>query len=153
MSETICGADCGLCPMQAACGGCRKTGGHPFGGNCVLAECCRDRGQTDCGACGGACATKAALIAEFNALHIPGLPPVTDLNALRGAFVNLEYTLPNGQKAKLLRDDDICLGNLFQTEDGTRCLGIAADDRYLLVCAFGPEGADAEVLLWKRRTP
>ena len=25
MNETICGADCGLCPMQAACGGCRKT--------------------------------------------------------------------------------------------------------------------------------
>ena len=67
--------------------------------------------------------------------------------------MNLEYTLPNGQKAKLLRDDDICLGNLFQLEDSPRCLGIAADDRYLLVCAFGPEGTDPEVLLWKRRTP
>ncbi len=41
------------------------------------------------------------LINEINDLHIDGLPRVDKLNALVGKYVNLEYTLPNGQKSKI----------------------------------------------------
>ena len=44
---------------------------------------------------------KMQLINEINNLHIDGLPRVDKLNALVGKYVNLEYTLPNGQKVKI----------------------------------------------------
>ena len=44
---------------------------------------------------------KKQLINEINDLHIDGLPRVDKLNALVGKYVNLEYTLPNGQKVKI----------------------------------------------------
>ena len=44
-------------------------------------------------------------------MHIDGLPRVEKLNALVGKYVNLEYTLPNGQKVKFLDDQKTYLGN------------------------------------------
>ena len=41
---------------------------------------------------------------EINDLHIEGLPQVKELNALVGKYVNLMYTLPNGEKVKFLDD-------------------------------------------------
>lgn len=52
---------------------------------------------------------KAKIIEEFNSLGIEGLH-LTDLNLLNGSYINLEYTLPNGQKVKLLEDDKMYLG-------------------------------------------
>ena len=43
---------------------------------------------------------KKRLIEEFNAPGISNMPTVTTLCQLRGAYVNLEYTLPNGEKVK-----------------------------------------------------
>ena len=62
---------------------------------------------------------------------------VTDLNALHSAFVNLEYTLPGGQAVKFWDDDKIILGNQLHKRDSDRCYGIAADEKYLLVCEYG----------------
>ena len=62
---------------------------------------------------------KKQLIHEFNTLlHIEGLPKVESLNVLPGAFVNLEYTLPNGQKVKFLDDNATYLGNQLEYEFG-----------------------------------
>jgi transcriptional regulator with XRE-family HTH domain len=42
---------------------------------------------------------KNQLIHEFNTLlNIEGLPKVENLNVLPGEFINMEYTLPNGEK-------------------------------------------------------
>ena len=42
---------------------------------------------------------KLQLIDELNTLlNIEGLPQVEKLNVLPGEFVNMEYTLPNGEK-------------------------------------------------------
>ncbi len=38
---------------------------------------------------------------EFNTLGIPDMPTITTLCQLSGAYVNLEYTLPNGEKMRL----------------------------------------------------
>ena len=73
-------------PPGQACGGCVETDGRPFGGPCMVAACCRGRGQARCGECAGsACGLRAQLIAEFNALGIADMERVTELNALRGA--------------------------------------------------------------------
>ena len=63
-------------------------------------------------------AFKRQLIEEINALHIEGLPRVEKLNALFGNFVNLEYPLPSGIKAKFLNDQTTYLGNQLESEFG-----------------------------------
>lgn len=151
MADSICGADCTRCAFREGCGGCTLTGGRPFGGDCLLAACCQRKGLESCGQCGQRCQVKEALLAEFNALGIAGMKKVTDLNALKGSFVNLPYTLPNGQTVQLLEDEKIYLGNQICQEGSNRCYGLAADEHYLLVCAYGDNGADAEIVVYKKR--
>jgi hypothetical protein len=93
---------------------------------------------------------KDALIEEFNSLGIEGLN-LTDLNLLSCSYINLEYTLPNGQKVKLLEDDKMYLGNQVEIEGNERCYGVAADESHLLVCEYGCNGSDPEIVIYKRR--
>ena len=102
--KTICGIDCNGCGFKANCKGCMETSGHPFGGECVAAECYKSGGE-NCFV-----AYKNRLIDEFNSLGIADMPTLTTLCQLCGAYVNLEYTLPNGEKIKLLDDAKIYLG-------------------------------------------
>ncbi len=90
------------------------------------------------------------MIDEINALGIKGLQ-VGDVNILNGFYVNLEYRLPNGQAVKLLEDNRTYWGNQIEIPGSERCYGIAADDAYLLVCEYGCEGADPQIVLYKRR--
>ena len=152
MNNSICGADCVNCPSSASCGGCRETGGRPFhGGECILSACCRAREQEHCAQCGGVCGLKAPLIEAFNALGSPDMAEVTDLNALPGAYINLAYTLPNGQTVKLLEDEKVYLGNQIEKRGSGRCYGLAADETLLLVCEYGENGSDPEIILYKKR--
>ena len=92
------------------------------------------------------------LAAEFNALGLKDMPEVTDLNPLPGSFINLPYTLPNGQVVKLLEDGKIYLGNQLESLSGSsRCFGLAADEAYLLVCAYGQGGSDPEIIAYQKR--
>lgn len=90
------------------------------------------------------------MIEEINAFGISGLT-VNDLNLLTGAYVNLEYPLSNGTTVKFLKDKDIYLGNQIERQDSERCYGVAADETFILVCEYGCNGADPEIVLYKRR--
>lgn len=151
--KNYCGLDCRECPAVETCPGCAATGGKPFGGTCLLGECCKAQGCEKPGSCfSGSCGLKEQLIAEFNALGVPGMEQVTDLNALSGQYINLEYTLPGGQKAKLWDDSRVYLGNQLCRHDGSgRCFGLTADENYLLVCEYGDNGADPEIVAFVRR--
>ena len=94
---------------------------------------------------------KKQLINEFNSLDIPDMKEVTDLYTLKGSFINLEYTLPGGQKIKLWDDKKIYLGAELCKETGDRCYGLVADDNYLLVCEYGENGKNPEIILLKKR--
>ena len=136
---TYCGIDCCKeCSRLAECGGCEKCGGHPFGGSCV-AERNKDFSQL-----------KQQLIDEINALGICGLI-VENLNLLTGAFVNLEYPLSNGTTVKFLNDKDIYLGNQIEIPNSERCYGVVANEDFILVCEYGCNGANPEIVLYKRR--
>ena len=79
----------------------------------------------------GECALKERLLQEFNQLGVPGMDRVTDLNALPGSYINLEYTLPGGQKAKFWEDGRVYLGNQICKGDGSgRCFGLTADENW-----------------------
>ena len=143
MADSMCGINCEQCSLRSTCAGCTSSNGRPFGGECVVASCCQK--SEGCWK-----AFKEKLIAAFNALHVDGMPEVTDLNALRGSFINLEYTLPSGQTVKVWDDDRIYLGNQLCKKGSNRCYGLAADEKYLLVCEYGDLGADPEIIVLKR---
>lgn len=95
---------------------------------------------------------KKKLIEEINALNIEGMPKLEGLNALVGKFVNLEYTLPSGIKAKFLNDATTYLGNQLESEivDGL-CFGVLANMDFILICTYEKDGANPELLLYKKR--
>ncbi|MBQ8448985.1 MAG: helix-turn-helix domain-containing protein [Clostridia bacterium] len=95
---------------------------------------------------------KKQLIREFNDLHVEGMPKVTALHFLTGDYINLEYTLPNGQKVKFLDNSATYLGNQLKCEfGGDRCFGIAANMEFLLVCTYEANGENPELVMYKKR--
>ena len=97
-------------------------------------------------------AFKAQLIDEINALAIEGMPKVDKLNALVGSYVHLAYPLPSGQKVKFLDDGTTYLGNQLECEfGGNRCFGVLANMDFILVCTYEAEGANPELVLYKKR--
>ena len=147
----ICGADCGKCELlkNNQCKGCKNTNGCPFGKKCWIANYIEIGGKENF----EQLITK--LIEEFNDLNIEGMSKIEELYPLKGDFVNLEYTIPNGIKVKFLNDEEFYLGNQieneFSGEEAKRCFGIIANMNFLLVCEYGEEGKDPELLLYKKR--
>lgn len=147
MKQTICGANCVKCLYNEGCHGCAETNGCPFGKQCYVAK------YISIGGMEGYQAFKKGIIDEVNALCIDGMEPVTELYPLVGSYVNLEYPIPGGT-AKFLKDDEMYLGaqvkNLFD-DSGNTCFGVIARENFLLVCEYGPNGADPEIVIYKRR--
>lgn len=141
--KSICGIDCTKCELSGDCNGCSATGGQPFGAECIIAQCCK-RGKTALNE------LKEKLIAAFNALNIQDMEKVTELNALKGSFANIEYILPNGQTVKFWDNDRIYLGNQLHKRHSDRCYGIIADETYLMVSEYSGYGSDAEIIVFKR---
>ena len=74
------------------------------------------------------------------------------LNALVGGYINLPYRLPNGSEVKFLDDGATYLGTQLESEfGGTRCFGIAANMEFILVCTYEENGADPELVVYKKR--
>ncbi len=97
-------------------------------------------------------AFKKQLVEEINALNIEGMPKVDKLNALVGKFVNLEYPLPNGASVKFLNDGTTYLGTQLEPEfGGDRCFGVLANMDFILICTYGKDGVDPELVLYKKR--
>ena len=95
---------------------------------------------------------KKQLIEEINALHIEGMPKVEKLNALVGRYVNLAYRLPNGANVKFLDDQTTYLGNQLESElGGERCFGVLANIDFIMICTYEAEGANPELVLYKKR--
>ena len=94
---------------------------------------------------------KRQLIDELNTLlNIEGLPKVEKLNVLPGEFVNMEYTLPNGEKVKFLDDKQTYLGSQLESDFGI-CFGIVANMDFLLICSYEENGENPELVIYKKR--
>ena len=95
---------------------------------------------------------KRQLIDEINDLHVDGLPRGERLNALVGKYVNLEFTLPSGNKVKFLDDGKTYLGNQLESEfGGERCFGILANMDFIMICTYEANGENPELVLYKER--
>ena len=94
---------------------------------------------------------KAQLIQEINDLHISGLPLINNLFILQGSFINQEYSI-NGNTIKILNDSASYWGNQVENPNSNgRCFGIACDEKYILICEYGKDGENAEIILLKKR--
>lgn len=53
MADNYCGKDCIRCDLKEAlaCPGCKAGPGRTFGGACVTAKCCREKGHESCATC------------------------------------------------------------------------------------------------------
>ncbi len=141
MKESLCGASCSECPEENKCSGCSEK-------RCFVAN------YITVGGIDSYRAFKDGLIKEINSLKIDGMDTVTELYQLVGNYVNLDYILPNGCKVKFLNDDEIYLGaqvrNLFD-KDGKTCFGVIARENFLLVCEYGENCTNPEIIVYKRR--
>jgi hypothetical protein len=151
MKKSICGADCDNCGYgkNNHCKGCGRSKGCPFGKQCFIAKYISINGEDSYNS------FKEQLAEEFNALNIPGMPKINELYALNGEYVNLAYPMPNGNTVKLLDDKQIYLGNQVKCDfnDGeiNRCYGLVAGMDFLLVCEYGENCADPEIIVYKKR--
>lgn len=80
---------------------------------------------------------------------------VTELVPLLGAYINLEYPMPNGKGLKPLDDSSIYFGTqvLCEFNDGEyiRCFGIAAGLDFLLVAEYGKNCSNPELIAYGKR--
>lgn len=147
MKRSLCGANCAECPSRKACPGCAETNGSPFGKQCYLAKYILIGGMENYRA------FKKSLIEEINALGVDGMETVAELFPLVGAYVNLEYPAPGGA-VKFLKDDEVYLGaqvkNRFD-ESGKTCFGVIARENFILICEYEENGANPEIVIYKRR--
>ena len=94
---------------------------------------------------------KQKYIDEVNALNIPDMPVIDNLFVLQGSFISLEYKL-NGNSFFVLDKDKSYWGTQVEKLNSNgRCYGIACDEKYILVSEYGKDGADAEIVVLKRR--
>ena len=97
-------------------------------------------------------AFKKQLIEEINGLHVEGMPKVEKLNALVGQYVNLAYRLPSGANVQFLDNGTTYLGTQLEPEfGGDRCFGVLANMDFILICTYEAEGANPELVLYKKR--
>ena len=96
---------------------------------------------------------KKELVKEINELlRIEGLPMLENLNVLPGSFVNLEYVLPNGKSVKFLDDKASYLGSQLESlYDTDMCVGVVANTDFILICTYEEEGANPELVVYKKR--
>jgi len=95
---------------------------------------------------------KRQLVDEINELHIEGMPKLESLSALVGHFVNLEYLLPSGRTVRFLDDRTTYLGSQLESEfGGDRCFGIVANMDFILICTYGENGENPELVIYKKR--
>lgn len=97
-------------------------------------------------------AFKEQLVKEINELQIEGMPKLDKLNALVGKYVNIEYPLPSGIKAKFLNDNTTYLGNQLESEivDGL-FFGVIANMDFIMICTYEKDAENPELILFKKR--
>ncbi len=143
---SICSAKCNECYFKENCKGCESTCGKPFGGSCIAAEYIKLGGKEAYDK------FKNSLLDEINGLlKSNGLPEADGLNELPGNFVNLSYPIPSGEEIKMLDDTKVYLGTQIEFGNMGVCYGVVADTSFILVCSYGINGSDPELLIYKKR--
>ena len=91
-------------------------------------------------------------VAHYNVTFVYPVPTLAMLRLQQ--YVNLAYPLPGGAQARFLDDRTTYLGNQLESASGDgRFYGVLASEDFILVAAYGKDGADPELLLYRKRMP
>ena len=90
------------------------------------------------------------LLEQINLLGIEGMPKVNKLYGHKGEFVNILCKLPNGKFDKILDDKKMYYTAELPKPNSERCFGVVTDKVQLAIFEYSKDGADAELIIWKR---
>lgn len=90
------------------------------------------------------------LLEQINSLNIEGMPKIDKLYGHKGEFVNILCKLPNGKMDKILDDNKMYYTAEVPKLNSERCFGVATDKVQLAIFEYSKDGADAELVIWKR---
>ncbi len=144
--KALCGADCESCGYGKgnSCEGCVKSEGCPFGRQCFIYDYIKTGGKEQYEI------FKSSLVKEINELSTDGMPQITELYELNGAYVNPAYPMPNGFEIKMLDNKDIYLGTQVESEYGT-CFGVVCNMDFILISEYDKNCENAQLVMYKRR--
>lgn len=95
---------------------------------------------------------KSKLVGEINFyLKAEKIPEISELFEIPGEYINLKYPLESGEKTAFLRNDTVYLGNQIEFADLGVCFGAESFAGFILICSYGRNGSDPELILYKRR--
>ena len=90
------------------------------------------------------------LLEKIKKLGIKEFENFNSLNLMDGNYLNIECTLPNGDKTKILDNDTQYYAKQIDIEGSDKCYGVAANEKFIAVYKYGCNGENAELVLWKK---
>ena len=90
------------------------------------------------------------LLEKIKKLGIKEFENFNSLNLIDGNYLNIECTLPNGDKTKILDNDTQYYAKQIDIEGSDKCYGVAANEKFIAVYKYGCNGENAELVLWKK---
>ncbi len=88
---------------------------------------------------------KERIIKIVRGLGIEELKEVTELWELPGAYVNMESSLLDGEKKKVLDDNKMYLCCQVEINE-EECYGVAADEERIVVYRYKNEGEESSIV-------
>ena len=94
--------------------------------------------------------TEQFLLEKIKKLGIKEFENFNSLNLMDGNYLNIECTLPNGDKTKILDNDTQYYAKQIDIEGSDKCYGVAANEKFIAVYKYGCNGENAKLVLWKK---
>ena len=149
---SYCGVDCKKCYKNQECEGCIASGGKPFGGECVIAECCKkNAGHKDCGpayVCD--CYLKQLVIGVMHNCGIDDLKNYDFIFEVPGFLLNLECKYPDGSIRRPFDDKKIYISGQYRQSDSDRRYTAVADKDNFWLIEHDENGSNAVLIVNKR---
>ena len=149
---SYCGVDCSKCFKRSECNGCVVSGGKPFGGECVIAECCKQNntnGECGCSFC-CRCRLKRRVLDEVRNCDIEELHVFNFIYEIPGTFINVDYTFPDGEVRKPFDVTKVYIWGQYKTPGRDRTYSIIADSENIWIADHEENGSDAYIMRhWK----
>lgn len=150
--DSYCGVDCAKCYKNQECAGCMSSGGKPFGGECVIAECCKKNKDTsNCGlAYFSECQLKKSVIGEMRQCGIEGINCYKLIYEVPGFLINMECKFPDGSIRRPFVDNKIYISGQYRIPDNERRYTAVADKDEFWLIEHDENGSNAVIIANKK---
>ena len=145
--RSYCFMNCRKCSKRIYCAGCYESGGRPFGGECVIAECCKKHNEGyKCGYPATGCKLKYKVMTEMKKSGVTDLHPFNLIFEMPGKFININYKHPDGSVKRPFDDTKVYIWGQYKLPNRSRIYTIIADSENLWIADYDENGDNAEIL-------